>query len=228
MKRRTIYIFTVLLAIVLIAVEAYIIKVATNIEPVMEVVYSTKKIPAYTVITPDMVTKKRINISLVTLQTATNLENVIGKAVTTDIDEGEAIKTFRLVSPDSISEIKLLNSKNRLITVEFKPDQVNGWNLKTNSVVDIIYTPNNALRSLDAQKALLVDPFQKSLLEFQVFYDIRVAGILDEDGNVVLGRNKGKAPKLVSFEVTEYQAKFLSAAKDTGTLNLAVTQNDSK
>lgn len=226
MKRRTIYIFTILLAIILISVEAYVIKVVTNIEPEIEAVFSTKKIPAKVIITPDMVTVKKINVSLVTLQTIRSLNQVIGKASITEIEGGEVIKSFRVAEPLSLKEIKVLNPDNRLMSVDFKADQVNGWYLASGDFVDIHYTPNAAANINIEKREQIEDPFQRSLMEFHVFDNIRVAGILDDKGQVIMEITREQLPKLISFEVTKDLAKFISAAKTTGKIELSVIQTE--
>lgn len=226
MKRRTIYIFTILLAVILLAVEAYIIKVATNIEPEIEVVFASKKIPAKAIITADMVTVKKIDISLATIQTVRSLNQVIGKASTTEIENGETIKSFRIADPLSLKEIKVLDPDNRLMSVDFKADQVNGWYLSAGDHVDIHYTPNAAANINEDRRDQITDPFQRSLLEFHVFDNVRVAGILDDKGQVIQEITREQLPKILSFEVTKDIAKFLAAAKTTGKIEISVIQDD--
>lgn len=224
MKRRTVYIFTVLLAIILIIVEAYVVKVATKIEPEIEVIFASKKIPARTIITADMVTVKKIDVSLATLQTARNINEVIGKAATSEIESGEIIKTFRIADPLSLKEIKVLNPENRLMSVEFKPDQVNGWHLAAGDIVDIHYTPDAAANLNIDRRDSISDPFQKSLLDFHVFENVRIAGILDDKGQVIHEVTKEQLPKIISFEVSKDLAKFLGAAKHSGKIEISVVQ----
>lgn len=221
MKKGTIYIVTVILALVLIIAEAYIIKSVTKIEPTIDAVFATRRIAEKTVITSDMVTLRKIDISSATNQTVRSVDNVVGKMATTEIENGEVIKSFRTIDLKDFKEITVLDKNNRLISVEFSPDQVNGWYIKVDNCVDIHYVPNSS-----TNKDNVTDSFERSLTKYQLYENIRVAGILDDKGQIIQEITADKLPKIISFEVTPELAKFLAVAKSTGKLEIALIQSD--
>ena len=124
--------------------------------------------------------------------------------------------------------------------MEFKGDQANGWQLIDGQYVDIIFIPNynNREKQLQADgvqeasetaslssdaavsaangKSVILIPEQVKVLK-----NIRIAGLIDENGKLADVSNTKGTPRYISFEVTAEQATFLAYAKRNGQLELS-------
>lgn len=223
-KQKTLIIAIILLAILLSA-EVFVVKKASDYEPKIKVIYAKVKIPAEIVITKDMLVEKEVALSLVNINAVKDTAEAIGKAAKFDIEEMEMITSSRLMEKTEEKRIELLNINNRLVTVKFEPDQVNGWWLE--DIVDIIFIPNEN----SAPKPEMAEDMQQSDTSEKVVYDsfgivrlenIRVAAIIDENRQLIEDiEDMTYRPILVSFEVNTEQDKFLAWAKYNGKIEVS-------
>ena len=203
---------TMLIAVVLLAVEIVIVRSVSRYEPEIDVVYAKVKIPENTVIQPDMLQVRKVGIGVAHRQSMRDMGEVSGRIAKADIEEGEMILASRLDEENRMKEIRVKDMNNRLFTVEFKGDQANGWWLAADQYVDIIFVPGERVRSSGGGDSAAI----------QRLRNIRIAALIDERGRLVKGNEKSVVPKYVSFEVTDSQDEFLAYAKGSGRLEISV------
>lgn len=231
-RPKTLIVALVLLAVLLV-VEVFVIKKASDYEPKIKVIYAKVKIPAETVISKDMLVEKEVALSLVNINAIKDTAEAIGKAAKFDIDEMELLSKSRLMEKVEEKKIELENFNNRLITIKFEPDQVNGWWLDDR--VDIIFIPNE--NSADKPKSAMINNMQQNdETSEKAVYDssgivrlenIRVAAIIDESRRLVEDIvDTTYSPVLVSFEVSTDQDKFLAWAKYNGKIEVSARKEE--
>lgn len=227
MKRPKTLIIAIILLAILLSVEVFVVKKASDYEPKIKAIYAKMKISAETVITKDMLVEKEVSLSLVNMKAIKDVAEAVGKVAKFDIEEMEMITNSRIAEKLEEKRIDVLDKNNRLITVEFKPDQVNGWWIEDK--VDIIFVPDKTLST--AVKASSADNTVASEEPNTITYnstgiirleDIRVAAIIDENRKLVDKiEDITYRPVLVSFEVDTEQDKFLAWAKYNGKLEVS-------
>lgn len=233
MKRPKTLIVTLVLLAVLLVAEVVVIKKASDYEPKIKVIYAKVKIPAEVMIEKDMLVEKEVALSLVNINAIKDTAEAIGKAAKFDIDEMEMITKSRLIEKIEEKKIELKNVNNRLVTVKFEPDQVNGWWLDDR--VDIIFIPNE--NSADKPKPAMINNMQQNdETSEKAVYDssgivrlenIRVAAIIDESRQLVEDIvDTTYSPVLVSFEVSTDQDKFLAWAKYNGKIEVSARKEE--
>ena len=227
MKRPKTLIVAIILLVILLSAEVFVVKKASDYEPKIKAIYAKVKIPAETLITKDMLVEKEVALSLVNMKAIKDTAEAIGKTAKFDIEEMEMITNSRIIEKIEEKKIELLDKNNRLITIEFKPDQVNGWWIEDK--VDIIFVSDKTLST--AQKASNADNTAVGEELNKITYDstgiirledIRVAAIIDESRQLVDKiEDTTYRPILVSFEVNTEQDKFLAWAKYNGKLEVS-------
>lgn len=233
MKRPKTLIVAIVLLAILLAVEVFVVKKASDYEPKIKAIYAKVSIPAETIITNDMLIEKEVSLSLVNMKAIKDTAEAIGKVAKFDIEEMEMITNSRLMEKIEIKRIEMLSDKNRLITVEFKPDQVNGWWL--NDRVDIIFIPNDTAAA-KPKPTIINNPSQGDEAIEKITYDpsgivrlenIRVAAIIDESRKLIENiEDMTYRPVLVSFEVNTDQDKFIAWAKYNGKIEVSARQEE--
>lgn len=143
MKKINILVLTVILAIILFAAEIIILKSVSKYEPAASVVFAARKITAGETFTEDMLGVKEMSVEAVHSKSIRNKSELIGKIAKTDIEKDEVILSSRAAISENAGQIEVIDKNNRLITVEFKTDQANGWQLKEGQYVDIIFIPGD-------------------------------------------------------------------------------------
>lgn len=227
MKRPKTLIIAVVLLLILLSAEVIVVKKVSNYEPKIKVIYAKVNIPAETIITKDMLVEKDVSISLVGLKAVKDMGEAIGKMARIDIEEMEAITNSRLMEKKEEKKIDILDVNNRLFTIEFKPDQINGWWVNDN--VDIIFIPDSiisaSIRNYNVDNATVEEDKEviyssKGVIRLE---NIRVAAIIDENRQLI---NKIEdttyRPILASFEVNTEQDKFLAWAKYNGKIEVSI------
>lgn len=202
------------LVLLLVITEIVIIKSASKYEPQISVVFAKTRIPERTVITPDMLELRDVNVSYVHRMSLRNISDAAAKRAGMDIDAGEMVLSGKL-KPEEMEVIEVKDRNKKLFAVEFKGDQANGWWLMTDQVVDIIYIPNENPVNGTA-------PGNKVRDDMQVLEDIRIAALIDENGKLLKNKDRTSLPRYISFEVTDEQVGFLAYAKGHGRLELSV------
>ncbi|MCR4435040.1 MAG: SAF domain-containing protein [Clostridiales bacterium] len=243
MKRINLILVTLALAAAFLGVEIAVVKSAAKYEPEISVVFAKKRIAAQTEISADMLYEKKINVSLAHRLSVKSIKDLEGKKAKTDIEEGEMVLNSRIGGADEMEEIKLEDKNNRLFTVEFKGDQVNGWWLATGQRVDILFVPDEKVKPLSPVQAASKGPAQESGQEgigaaayaqppfcdvaplreggLQRLNNIRIAALIDEKGSLLKNTGRETLPKYISFEVTDKQDEFLAYAKSNGRLEVS-------
>jgi Flp pilus assembly protein CpaB len=214
-KRINLIILTFILLVILLVVEVAIVKSASDYEPRVNVVYAKTSISEDTVIRESMLEERKVGISTAHKKSLNNLKDVVGKKARIDIEEGEMLLEPKLMSGSEMEEIKVEDRNNRLYSVEFKGDQANGWWLKADQRVDIIYVPGEKQREDVSVQSDNANNVQK-------LRGIRIAALIDEKGRLLKNGERTSVPKYISFEVTDRQCEFLAYAKGNGRLEIAV------
>ena len=217
MKKPFFIIITLVLTAALLVAEIFVVKTASELEPETGVVFAAKQIPEGTEITQDMVELRDVNISYAHRLSVTDINRLQGMVAGSAIEEGEMILSSRIEQPDAGERIEVQDADNRLFTVEFKPDQANGWRVLPGTNADIIYIPRDESRGD-------VKVITSELPEFSAYTieGIRVAAVLDDKGRVYDEKSGNTLPSYICFEVTSRQAEFLAYAKGSGRLEIAV------
>lgn len=226
MKKINFIILTVILMIAFLAIEVVIVRSASKYEPMVTAVYTRVKIPKDTVITKNMLEEREVALSVAHKQCVKNIGDAVGKTAGVELAEGEAVLSFRLLEVKEDS-IPVENKDNRLFSVEFKGDQANGWWLKAEQRVDILFVPNRTAVPFDgsipqtdaASGAVIRQRPEDSVVRLE---NIRVAALIDEKGKLLKETDRSILPKYVSFEVTKEQDEFLAYAKGNGRLEISV------
>lgn len=220
MKRYAWIAGALLIVVLLMAVEMTIIANTSGYEAKEKVVYAKVHMDKNTVITGDMLEIREIVTGMVHPGALETIDAAISKRTGMDIEAGEMLLKTKLLSGEHCL-IEAEDKSKRLFSVEFGADQANGWQLADGRYVDIIYVPNNSEQqnqqfAAGSDRAALPVPGN-----VQVIRNIRIAGLIDEEGKLVdISKSKG-TPRYISFEVTEEQAVFLAYAKRSGKLELS-------
>ena len=224
-----------ILVLLLVVTEIVIIKSASKYEPQVGVVFAKTRIPERTVITPDMMELRDVDLSFVHRMSLRSISDATSKRTGMDIEAGEMVLSGKLKSEEmEVIEVKDRNKK--LFSVEFKCDQANGWWLLTDQKVDIIYIPDEisvigaasdagAAKGNEALAATPIDDSAKVRDKIRVLEDIRIAALIDENGKLLKNNGRATLPRYVSFEVTDEQVGLLAYAKGHGRLELSVVPN---
>lgn len=236
-KKKGYIFFGIIFYILLLTVTGIYIKMVSNYEAKVTVVYASKDIESKTVIKDDMLTEKSISLSSAHKLSAKSKNEVIGKKATVNITSGEMVLKNKFTDQDNVDTISPKNKNNRLFTVEFKPDQVNGWVLKKDQLVDIIFVPNEN-KANDSMLNIPKQPNTKQKEDSVVdqsntantgydnksvlrLVNIRVAGVINDVGKIIDPEKPEGAPKLISFEVTTDQDEFLAWCKANGRIEIS-------
>jgi len=239
MRRYKMIFFTLALVVIFLVVEIIIVKNISDYEPETVVVFAKVRIPENTVIQPEMLVEKKVGISMAHKQSVRSISAIAGRKARMDIEEGEMVLSSKLAADNGMEEIKVRDSNNRLITVEFKADQANGWWIMPDQYVDIIFVPNGSAREkleqggrpgggpgdTDGEEYGDTDRKGDELkppIEVMRLRNIRVAAIIDEKGKILKKKDGSSLPKYISFEVTDRQDEFLASAKSSGRLEISV------
>lgn len=209
-----------LIVILLLAVEMTIIANTSGNEAKEKVVFAKVYIDKYTVITGDMLEIREIGTGMLHPDALKTIDTAISKRAGMDIEAGEMLLEAKLTSGEH-GLIEAEDKSKRLFSVEFGVDQANGWQLADGRYVDIIYVPNNSEQQ-EQQIAAGRDKGELAVPDnVQVVRNIRIAGLIDDEGKLVDISESKSTPRYISFEVTEEQAVFLAYAKRSGKLELS-------
>lgn len=209
-----------LIVVLLVAVEMTIISNASGYETKEKVVFAKVYIDKNTVITGDMLELREVSAAMVHPDALKNNDAAVSKRAGMDIEAGEMLLEAKLLSHGR-GIIEAEDKSKRLFSVEFEGGQANGWQLADGQYVDIIYVPHDGEKQNQppaSEGAAAAAPSSNSV---KVLKNIRIAGLIDEDGELVDISEPKSAPRYVSFEVTEEQAVFLAYAKKNGKLELS-------
>lgn len=231
MRKISFILATFVLAVTLLVVEIIIVRSAARYDPQVEVVFARTNIPEKTVIQENMLDRRKIDLHLVNKQLVKDLNDIVGKEAKIDIEEGEMIFKSRIGNRNEVEEIKVIDTKNRLFTVEFKGDQANGWWLMADQYVDIIFIPTHSSKNLTENENNISSRQYQNSMDISSatlcckptrLRNIRVAALIDDKGNLLKNSRKDTLPRYISFEVTDVQDEFLAYAKSHGRIEISV------
>ncbi len=208
------------IVILLVAIEMMIISNASGYEVREKAVFAARDIDENTVITGEMLEIREIGADAVHKDAVKSIDEAVNMTAADFIHGGEQLLKGRLADkPDNT--VEALDRTNRLFCVEPKSDQANAWQLTKDQYVDLIYVPNYGQQSNtppEAAGVVGVPPLSNGV---RLLKHVRIAGLVDEDGNLAEEGVAKKLPKYIVLEVTEEQAIFLAFAKSNGKLELS-------
>lgn len=224
MNRKLMVVGTIILIIALCIAEIIFIRVVSDYEPKISIVFAKVKIDEDTIVSEDMVGLKTVNIGDAHKYAIKSVNEIIGKRTVTAIEENEMILSTRLNSSGDLEDIKVTNKENRLFSIEFKPDQVNAWWLLIGQSVDVIYIPNNLAAQKSLNGKLESEVTMNNIDEYsKVISNLRVAAIVDDRFKQLKNDSReSNTPKYVVLEVSPKQAQYLAYCKAYGKLEAAV------
>jgi Flp pilus assembly protein CpaB len=231
MRKLNFILLTIVFAFILLVVEIILIRSASEYEPKLGIVFARTKIPEGALIKSNMLEERKISAGAVHKQSVKDPDEIIGKIARIEIEEGEMILNAKLIEAGEMEELSYVDEKSRLFTVEFEPDQVNGWRLKAGQYVDIIYIPNERAVKQDELQSQTdgvngerkyVPAHSTGMSGIKRIRNVRIAALIDNNGNLVRDSNRTSLPKYVSFEVNDSLDEFLAYAKDNGRLEVSV------
>jgi Flp pilus assembly protein CpaB len=208
------------LVVLLVTAETAIITSASGYDKKEEVVFTKVNIPGNTLITLDMLEIRETGGSSVHPDSVKEVDEALGKRTSANLVKGEMLLKARL-SSDSHKIAEAEDKNNRLFSVELKTDQANAWQFSDRQFVDIIYVPNQGATGEQTPRAGGVTDVAPVSSGIRIMKNVRVAGLVDEDGRLLGPPESEKTPRYVSFEVTQEQAVFLAYAKSNGRLELS-------
>ena len=213
-SRTKMIVFTVILSIALLAAQVYVIKKAADYEPKFDAVFAKVFIPSGTQITKDMLEIRKTGMFHPKAYKSVNELN--GKFAASDIESGEMVISSRITDTVKEKKVNLKNPDNVLYTIEFKPDQANGFLIKPDSLVHLIFVP-------DSNRYQKPDESYDVLNDVILFENVRIAAVIDDKLKLYsdAADTASSNPKYVSFELSKEQFKIIARAKSLGRLELA-------
>lgn len=203
----------------LVTAETAIISSASGYDTKEMVVFTKTDVPGNTVITADMLEIRETGSSTIHPDAVKNIGEALGKRTVAGLVEGEMLLKARLSAGGRI--VAIAEDKNkRLFSAELKVDQANAWQFSDGQFVDIIYVPNQGEIKEQAPQAGGVTDVPPASGGVKIMKNVRIAGLIDEDGQLLGLADSEKIPRYISFEVTQDQAIFLAYAKSNGKLEL--------
>ncbi len=214
MTRKKIIFFSIVLTIIIFAVEILLIKSIAGVEEKKAVILAKSKITTGTVIDAGMLTESKMSAGAVHRLSFGKTGDIIGKRAKADIEAGEMILSTRIGLFGDLGDIKVLSPGNRLFCLDLKVDQANGWRLVEGQLVDILFVSERGSGLTEDAKMEAFKPYKK-------LCSIRIAAIIDERLKVIGNRDDTGLPKYLLVEVTPDEAEFLACAKGAGRLEIA-------
>ncbi len=208
------------IVILLVFIEMTIISNASGYEVRDKVVFAVMDIDENSVITGEMLEIREIGVDAINKNAVRSIDEAAGMVAADRIHGGEQLLKGRLTDETS-NAVETLDKSNRLFCIEPKSDQANAWQLKKDQLVDVIYVPNYGEQNNtppEAAGVVGVPPLSNGV---RLMKNVRIAGLVSEDGKLAEDDVAEKLPKFILFEVTEEQAVFLAYAKSNGRLELS-------
>lgn len=214
-----------IIVVSLVIAETAVITNASGYDSKEKVVFTRTSISKNTILSADMLEIREIGSEAVHPDALGNIGEAVGKRATADMAKGEMLLEGRL-SSEGRDIIKAEDKSKRLFSAELKADQANAWQFSEGQFVDIIYVPNHAGANERPPEAEGVTDALPASSGVKLMKNILVAGLIDEDGQLLSGPESGEIPKYVSFEVTQEQAAFLAYAKSNGKIEISCVPDE--
>lgn len=236
MRKINTILITIVITIILLVVEIVLVRGATKYEPKVSIIYSSIKIPEGTIIEANMLEERSVSINAASRQSVNDANKIIGKRTKIEIEQGEMMLDGKLTDADEVNEIEVMDEDSRLFSIEFKPDQVNGWWIKEGQYVDIIFIPNEETNlkeesTTNKETITFEDVGYSGVLtysEYKRINNVRVAALIDEKGNFIKNTGKEAVPRYISFELKKGLDAFFAYAKGNGRLEVSVIPYQNK
>jgi Flp pilus assembly protein CpaB len=224
MRRMKFIILTIIVTVILLVIEASVIKKVIGYEEEKTVIIAIKTIEVGAIIKKDMVKQMEMNVKDIHSNYITSMQEVVGKTAQEKIHIGEIILRNK-INPEANHFVSDAKEDSRYFSLEFKGDQANGWWLNQGQLVDIIFVPDfktleEGERTVESE-ALKAKGVMKGGGVWRLSR-IKIAAVIDENGKIIKNsRERVLLPKFISFEVTPEQDTFLAYAKGAGRLELS-------
>jgi Flp pilus assembly protein CpaB len=208
------------IVVVLIIIEMSIISNVSGYEVKEKVVFAAGDIRSNTVITGEMLEIREVGADAVHRDALRSIDDAVGLTAAESIYKGEQIIKARLTD-EPADTVETLDKSNRLFCLEPKSDQANAWQLEKDQYVDLIYVPNYGQQDNmppEAAGVVAVPPMENGV---RMLRSVRIAGLVDEDGNLAGTDASFELPQYILLEVTPEQAVFLAFAKSNGRIELS-------
>lgn len=205
--------------ILLVVIEMKIISSACGYEAKERVVVAARDIGEDTVITGEMLEIREISSSAAHGDAVRKIEDAVGMTAADPIYDGEVLLKGRLTE-EAADTVEAMNRSNRLYCIEPEWDQANAWQLGKDQHVDVVFVPNHLNQDNVCPEAAGVISVTPSQTGMKIMKNIRIAGLVDEEGEVVKNSETEKIPKYIILEVTQDQAVFIAYAKSNGRIEL--------
>lgn len=209
-----------LIVVLLVVLQMAIISNASGYDVKESVVFAKMRIEKNTVITGDMLETREIGREAVHPDSLRSAAEAVSKRAAMDIEAGEMLLVPK-VSSDLFDIVKAEDPASRLVALELEADQANAWQMSDEQHVDIIFIPKDGEkrdRAPAADGIIDAAPVSSGVM---ILKNIRIAGLLDEDTEIIDGKESEKVPKYASLEVTADQSVFIAYAKNSGKLELS-------
>ncbi|MGE5613936.1 MAG: Flp pilus assembly protein CpaB [Bacillota bacterium] len=208
-----------IIVVLLIALEVVIVANAAGYEKKEKVVFAKERIDKNTVITDEMLEVKETGSGSVHPKAVRTKDEAVSMRATASIEPGEMLLKTRL-SPVVYDIIEAKDESKRLFSAELEAGQANAWQLAEGRHVDIAYIPNSGNEQESPPEAEGVSDVPPASSGVRLLRNIRIAGLVGEDGKPLDMSEGDRMPRYVLFEVTEEQAIFLAYAKYKGKIVL--------
>lgn len=194
-----------------------------QIEPTTVYQYA-RDLTESTVITSSDIAQVTIPADAVTSKMVVDPNEIIGKAVDTDVFAGDYISSNALIEAEDIDVFSTMDLSNyRQIAIEVSRQDCVGGNLSSGETVDLAYIARgNATEETENLSFTYSTTFMKDVLVYKVLtstgeeYVNQTDGpVYDEDGNKI-----SSTPGIVILAVTADQAEEILARQSTGTVKL--------
>ena len=214
---------TALLAVILLAAEIVLVRNTAQFQPETWAVFAKTGIAQGIRVKADMVELRKIPVGLLHKQSIKTMDGIVGKYTKAEIVCGEMVLQSRLCPGDE-EEIQIRNKDCRLFSVEFKGDQANGWLIRPDQYVDILFVPDERfyLQTKPEAPAESAGRIMSPDGRVSRLQNIRIAAVIDDRGRTIREHDGTSLPKYISFEVTKQQDELLAYAKSRGRLELSV------
>lgn len=194
-----------------------------QVEPTVVYQYN-RDLAEATIISSSDIVQVTIPADAVTSTMVLNPNDIIGKAVDSDVYSGDYITNKVLIDPEDIDIFATMDlSDYRQIAIEVSRQDCVGGNLSSGDTVDLGYiAKGSATEGEEALSFTYTTTFMKDVLVYKVLtgsgdeYVNQTEGpVYDKDGNRAAG-----SPGIVILAVTADQAEEILARQTTGSIKL--------
>lgn len=208
MKKLSIIIVTLILAVALTVIQINVVQNATVKEEYIQVFAFTRSVEVNEIITQDMLQSVEVPLSLLPAGYICLLEDFTGNYLTREVYKGEIAlrQDVTPVNPDDYGILRKTQDSNVFISIKPDPERAVAWQIRQEHWVDVIFVPQ---RSEEKESFRLEN--------------IRVAGITNEKftwSNDTDSSESDTKPVYLILEVTSEDAQMIATARQFGSFEL--------